>query len=204
MKLLQPLFALFASSTNTELIRMVEYLKTELRILRDKLPKRITVTDCERKRLVELDKLLGPAINGLVTIVSPRTFARWVSGEKKTVIVKKKVERGRTRKSQEVRELVVRLAKENAWGYTRILGELRKLGIHDVRRTTIANILKERGFDPAQERSEGTWHDFVKRHASTLWACDFFSRMSGRWVGSSSFTFCFSSISAREKYTSLE
>lgn len=39
--------------------------------------------------------------------------------------------------------------------------------------TTGFNILREAGFDPGPNRGEGTWSDFVQRHASTLWACDF-------------------------------
>jgi putative transposase len=59
-------------------------------------------------------------------------------------------------------------------GYTRILGELKKLGIR-VSRSTVVNILKEAGLDPGPKRGEGTWDEFITRHAQTLWACDFFS-----------------------------
>ncbi|MGD9856398.1 MAG: hypothetical protein AB7U20_15745 [Planctomycetaceae bacterium] len=55
---------------------MVLRLKTENEILRSKLPKRITVTPDERRKLVRAGKKLGTAIKGLITIVSPRTFAR--------------------------------------------------------------------------------------------------------------------------------
>src|SRR5262249_37029360 len=37
-------------------------------------------------------------------------------------------------------------------------------------------ILKEHGLDPGPRRGEGTWSEFIKRHADTLWACDFFSK----------------------------
>ena len=43
---------------------------------------------------------------------------------------------------------MLRLANENGWGYTRILGELKKLGIGTVCRSTVVNILKEAGLDP--------------------------------------------------------
>ena len=56
--------------------------------------------------------------------------------------------------------------------YVRILGELKKLGIRSVSKTTAANILREAGFDLGPTRGEGTWSDFVARHASTLWDCD--------------------------------
>jgi putative transposase len=51
MRLLNPLFALLGAATDPQLARMVEYLKAENRILRDKLPRRIAVTKQERNRL---------------------------------------------------------------------------------------------------------------------------------------------------------
>jgi putative transposase len=80
---------------------------------------------------------------------------------------------GRPRTADELRELVLRLARENRWGSTRILGELKKLGVHTIGRATVASILREAGLDPGPKRGEGTWDDFVKRHAATLWAADF-------------------------------
>jgi putative transposase len=79
MRLLQPLFALFASATDSQLAKMVEYLKAENRILRDKLPRRLTITPRERNRLVKLGSKLGSAIRNLITIVTPRAFSRWVA-----------------------------------------------------------------------------------------------------------------------------
>ena len=59
---------------------------------------------------------------------------------------------------------MLRFARETGWGYTRILGELKKLGIRNVSRSTVVNILKENGFDPRPKRGEATWDDFLKRH----------------------------------------
>jgi len=78
---------------------------------------------------------------------------------------------------------VLRLAHDTGWGYTRILGELKKLGIRSVSRSTVVNILKAEGFDPSPERAKGTWADFVARHAATLWACDFLSVKSRTIAG---------------------
>jgi putative transposase len=49
----------FGSATEKELVQMVEYLKTENRILRNKLPKRIAVTPAERAKLIKLGIRLG-------------------------------------------------------------------------------------------------------------------------------------------------
>lgn len=53
---------------------------------------------------------------------------------------------------------------------------MRKLGINRLSRNTIANILYDEGFEPAPNRGEDTWKDFLRRHAKTLWACDFVSQ----------------------------
>jgi putative transposase len=68
------------------------------------------------------------------------------------------------------------LAKDNGWGYTRILGELRKLNIRSVCRNTVKNILRENGIDTGPQRGFGTWDEFIKIHAATLWQCDFFTK----------------------------
>lgn len=60
-------------------------------------------------------------------------------------------------------------------GYTRIQGALRNLG-HRVGRTTISDILKEHGIDPAPDRGKrSTWSQFLKSHWDVLAAADFFT-----------------------------
>jgi transposase InsO family protein len=77
---------------------------------------------------------------------------------------------------QVIAELTVRMARENpGWGYTRIQGALWNIG-HRVGRTTIADILKEHGIDPAPERGKRTtWARFLKAHWDVLAAADFFT-----------------------------
>jgi putative transposase len=194
MRLLQPLFALFAASTDSQLRQMVEYLRAENRILRSKLPKVVTVTARERHRLLKLGSKLGSAIRSLVTIVSARTFARWKAADPQhTPSIRRASERkpGRPRTPEDIRKLVLRIANENGWGYSRILGELRKLGVKNVSRTTVINILREAGVDPGPKRGEGTWHDFVTRHAATLWACDFLTVRSLTLTGFVDLYLCF-------------
>ncbi len=116
---------------------------------------------------------LGKALQQLVTIVTPSTFLRWIREAKKNAPPAK---RGRKRTPEEIRKLIIRMAKENGWGYARIAGELRKLRITSVHRSTIRNILKETGHEPGPRRGEGTWDEFLKQHAASLWQCDFFSQ----------------------------
>lgn len=77
--------------------------------------------------------------------------------------------------SAEIRRLVLKLARENTWGYGRIAGELAKLGIV-VSESNIKNILAANGLPPCPVRQGGTWDEFLKRHASSLWQMDFFSQ----------------------------
>jgi putative transposase len=65
------------------------------------------------------------------------------------------------------------LPLKRAGASTRILGKLRKLEYIAVFRSTVVNILKRHGLDPRPHRQKATWDEFIRRHASTLWACDF-------------------------------
>jgi len=173
-RIFHPLLYILACATRREMARQIAFLKVENEILRSKLPKRITVTSTERRRLVRAGTGLGKAIRELVTIVKPATFLRWLhAGSLKRPLGQSKP--GRRRTPDDVCALILRLAQENNWGYTRILGELRKLGIR-ISRQTVKNILKAHGFDPGPIRGAGSWDEFLKIHAATLWQCDFLSK----------------------------
>jgi putative transposase len=53
-----------ASLGKSELARRIQDLKAENEILRAKLPKRVTVTPTERRRLTKLGQKIGPALSG--------------------------------------------------------------------------------------------------------------------------------------------
>lgn len=174
-RVFHPLFYLFACATRQMLARYVHFLKAENELYRSKFSGRITLTAAERQRLVRAGRGLGKDVRELVTIVKPATFMRWVNGgSKKRPLGKRKP--GRPRTPDDVRELILRLARENRWGYTRILGEIRKLGIRRISRQTVKNILKAHGLEPGPIRGEGSWDEFLKIHAATLWQCDFLSK----------------------------
>lgn len=172
----QSLLLVIAGATQKELARQVKYLKVENEILRSKLPKRITITPKEKHRLIRFAQKLGSRVLRQITsIVAPGTLLGWIRAEKKN---SKNVpaKRGRRRTPEQIRRLILKLARENHWGYTRILGELKKLGIKSLSKNTVKRILKEAGYDPGPKRGEGTWDEFLKQHAASLWQCDFFSR----------------------------
>jgi putative transposase len=121
-------------------------LKTENEILRAKLPARITITPKERQRLLRFGSKLGRAINQLVTIVTPGTFLRWIRGDKRAAPEGLRIaKRGRRRTAKQSRKLIIKQAKENEWGYTRIVGELRKLRIRSASKSTSATFSRNMG-----------------------------------------------------------
>jgi putative transposase len=141
LQLMLRFFLLLARSTDREMARIVEYLKVENRILRGKLPRCIRFTHRERRRLIRFGRPLGRAIRELVTIVTPRTFARWLKGPIPGGPKAPTRKPGRPRTPPAIRDLVLRLARETSWGNTRILGEMIKLGINSICRSTVINIL---------------------------------------------------------------
>jgi len=172
----QRLLAVLTGATRHDLHQQVQFLKAENEILRSRLPTVIRTTRQERRRLIKLGKPLGNALKDLITIVKPQTFTKWMLRDRKDRRQIRHRRPGRPRTDEQIRRLIIRMARETDWGYTRILGELRKLGINRLSRNTISNILYEEGFEPAPNRGEDTWKQFLRRHARTLWACDFVSQ----------------------------
>jgi len=74
-----------------------------------------------------------------------------------------------------MRGLVLKLASENpTWGYLRIKGELRKVGM-SVSASTVRRILRAKRVPPAPRRGGMTWSAFLRAHAGGVLACDFFT-----------------------------
>ena len=107
--------------------------------------------------------------------VSPQTVLRWhreLAKRKWTYRGRRRL--GRPRVAQEVATLILRLARENPrWGYLRIKGELKKLGI-SVSATGICSVLRRHGFPPAPRRDGPSWKEFLTQQAAGIVAFDFF------------------------------
>lgn len=152
----QLFFMILAGWVNREQQAVIEYLRTENQVLKEKLgKKRILLNDDQRRRLAVKGKVLGRKMFQQVgTLFTPDTILRW-----HRLLVAKKWDYSQRRKSvgrpgakQEIVDLVLHIARENpTWGYDRIQGALANLG-HDVSDQTIGNILKQHGIEPEPDR----------------------------------------------------
>ena len=68
LKPVQALLSVLAHASQRELARQIQYLKTENRVLRAKLPKRISVTPQERSRLLKFGAPVGAADRGFLDL----------------------------------------------------------------------------------------------------------------------------------------
>jgi putative transposase len=147
-------------------------LRHELAILR-RQPRRTRLRPVDRAILAGLARAL-PRSAWISLSVSPGTLLRW-----HRQLVRRRWtyphRPGRPPLDRRVQELVVRLARENpGWGYRRIVGELRGLGV-SISATSVRTILIRHGLPPAPQREELSWRDFLRQHAATTLACDFFT-----------------------------
>jgi transposase InsO family protein len=168
------LLRVFAGSSS------VAALELENAVLRHQLT--VLRRTAKRPPLRRRDRLLLAAAGGLlprdrwsVFPVSPQTLLRW---HRELVRKKWRYRRrspGRPPLDPAVRELVLRLGRENPrWGCVRIQGELRKLGIR-VGATTIRSVLRRSDCGPAPRRGGPSWGEFLRAQAQGMLACDFFT-----------------------------
>jgi putative transposase len=151
----------------------IPVLRHELSILR---------RQAEQPRFETRDQLLLAAFSRILPrrswsafLVQPETLLHWhrrLVARRGTYPHRRP---GRPPISRELRELTLRLARENpSWGYQRIVGELRKLGIA-VSATSVPSILANAGVPPAPQRDRQSWRSFLQSHADSILACDFFT-----------------------------
>ena len=121
-----------------------------------------------------LTPLARATLRRLRLLVSPDTVLRWHRDLVKLRHVRASRRRrpGRPRTVASVRRLVLHMAAENSsWGYRRIHGELALLGV-TVAASTVREILKAAGVDPAPHRATGTWAELLRFQTSAILALD--------------------------------
>jgi putative transposase len=129
----------------------------------------------DRAVLAALARMLpGSQLRRLRLIVSPRTLLRWHADLVRRHWACPRRGPGRPRTAVSVRALVLEMARDNpGWGYRRIHGELAGLG-HKLAPSTVWQILKDAGIDPAPGRSGQSWRAFLDAQAKMILAADFF------------------------------
>ena len=148
----------------------IAVLRHQLAVLRRQVARpRYTTTD--RMILAAMAKLL-PRDRWPVFLVTPSTLLRW-----HRELIRRHwtyPTRGRRRGLEPPAvDLVLRLARENPrWGYLRIVGECRKLGVR-ISATSVRTILRRHHLRPAPRRGGPTWSQFLRAQAAGTLACDF-------------------------------
>ena len=116
-----------------------------------------------------------PTLQNLRLLVRPDTVLHWhrdLHARRHAAASRPRL-RGRPRTIRSIRALVLRLARENpCWGYRRVHGELLTLGVK-VAASTVWEILRTAGVDPAPDRATTTWTQFLRSQAEALVAADF-------------------------------
>ena len=166
---------------NRQQQEVIEYLRTENQILREKLGgKRLILSVPQKRRLATAAMKLGKdLLRQFGTLFSPETLLKW-----HRYLVARKYDgsdrHGRRgpvpKKANSVRKLVLEMAAANpSWGYGRINGELKKLGFQ-VHWQTVRRIMLDHGLlDDPDKPYKTTWKTFLQSHWESLAACDFFS-----------------------------
>ena len=127
-----------------------------------------------------LHPLPRTVLNRLRLVVRPETVLRWHHNliARRHAWISRPLRPGRPPTVRSIRKLVMRLARENTgWGYRRIHGELLVLWVK-VAASTVWEILKDAGIDPAHERTSTTWATFLRSQAQALVAADFFETVT--------------------------
>jgi hypothetical protein len=160
--------------------RSADYKELEIVVLRHELAvlrrqvSRPALAPADRAFLAAASRLL-PRSRWRAFFVTPETLLAWhrrlIAGHW-TYPGRRP---GRPKVSREIRELVLRLARENPrWGYQRITGELHGLGV-SLSASSVRRILAAAGLGPAGARSGPSWRQFIRSQAQSMIACDFFT-----------------------------
>ena len=148
-------------------VRSNDFKELEIVVLRHEL----AILRRQRKRpvLTTVDRLFLAAASRCLArdrwrsfLITPATLLRW----HRRLVAKRWTftHQGRPPMRREIRDLVLRLARDNPrWGYQRIVGELKGLGI-PVSATTVRTWLRAAGLGPSGTRRGITWREFVRTH----------------------------------------
>jgi putative transposase len=153
-------------------------LRHQLAVLERRRPCRPRLNWADRALLAALLAVIPKARHrGLRLLVTPDTILRWHRDivRRRWAARSAHVRTGRPATRRNIKALILRLARENpGWGYRRIHGEMAGLGVK-VAASTVWEILRASGIDPAPRRAGPTWSRFLRSQADAILACDFFT-----------------------------
>jgi transposase InsO family protein len=157
--------SLFKSRRRLEIENL--FLRHQLNIALRRVPHRLRLRGSDRAVIVWMTRV-WPGLLDLSRVVQPDTILRWHrAGFRAYWRWKSRARPGRPRVSGELRELILRMSKENPlWGAPRIHGELLKLGFEIAESTVSKYMIRRRG-PPSQ-----TWRSFLRNHADAIAAID--------------------------------
>ena len=157
----------------------IRFLKLQVEMLRSRLPgNRVILDPVERRRLMKVGAQVGHAVEHTLGIVNIKTYRRWLREERGGRTPGKV---GRPGMTKSLRELILRLARENVgWGVRRIVGELKKLALKTSRSSVRRLLVQEKILpDPDRHAPKGVltpWRKFIAIHMNVMVACDFFCK----------------------------
>ena len=148
-------------------------LRHENAVLRRQIS-RVRYQPGDRLWLAALSWLIPRRRWGEVFAVTPATLLAWhrrlVAGKWDYTSRRRP---GRPSTAAAIRKLVIGMPTDNpAWGHRRVQGELVRLG-HQIAASTVWQILRAAGIDPAPRRPGPTWKQFLTAQARGMLAADF-------------------------------
>lgn len=160
-------------------------LRHQLRILQRQHPQPPRVSRLEKLVLAVLAAKLSNTSRGVRDRLSqvsllfkPDTLLKWHRElVRRKWTYKHRRKGGRRPTTTELQLLIKRLAEENpSWGYSKIHGELLKLG-YSIGRSTVRDILNRQRVPPAPERAKkgSSWRTFLGHYGQQMLASDFFT-----------------------------
>jgi putative transposase len=160
-------------------------LRQQLRILQRHHPATPRIARWEKlglavlaAKFTDLGSGAKTKLNHVLLLFKPDTVLKW-----HRELVRRKwsfdngPKNGRPATNLELQALLLRLAEENpSWGYSKLHGELLKLG-YTIGRSTVRDILKRQHIPPAPQRAKNTssWSTLLSHYGQQILACDFFT-----------------------------
>ncbi len=160
-------------------------LRQQLRILQRKHPNPPRLSHWEKlglailtARLVSLSSIGRSHLAQVILLFKPETVLKWHRDlVRRKWTFSRQRSTGRPLIAPDLEALLLRLANENpSWGYSKLQGELLKLG-YGIGRSTVRDVLKRHRVPPAPQRNQGgrSWHTFLGHYKEQMLACDFFT-----------------------------